>query len=416
TFSDIANAISIEYNHWLGDAFASGGSNGYDHKKMGITAKGGWESVKRHFREIGVNCQTTDFSCVGIGDMAGDVFGNGMLLSEHTCLVAAFNHMHIFIDPTPDAAKTFKERERLFNLPRSSWDDYNRELISAGGGIFLRSAKAITLTAQMQAMLGTDKTSMNPTELIKELLKMEVDLLWNGGIGTYIKSSRETNAEVGDRANDALRVNGKDVRAKIIGEGGNLGCTQLGRIEYALNGGRLNTDFVDNVGGVDCSDNEVNIKILLNAMVAEGEMTLKQRNRLLGEMTDEVSEIVIQDCKDQTRTISVTQVRGAEQLKEQIRFIQYLEKEGKLDRALEFLPTDDELAERMASGKALTRPELSVLVAYAKMVLKEQLLTTEITEDGFLSKLLISYFPKKLQGLYADKMASHPLRGEIIAT
>ncbi|MCH4296407.1 NAD-glutamate dehydrogenase [Shewanella sp. 3B26] len=416
TFSDIANAISIEYNHWLGDAFASGGSNGYDHKKMGITAKGGWESVKRHFREIGIDCQTTDFTCLGIGDMAGDVFGNGMLLSEHTCLVAAFNHMHIFIDPTPDAAATFKERQRLFDLPRSSWDDYNRELISKGGGIFLRSAKSITLSPEMQAMLGTDKTAMNPTELIKELLKMEVDLIWNGGIGTYIKSSRETNAEVGDRANDGLRVNGGDVRAKIIGEGGNLGCTQLGRIEYAMNGGRMNTDFVDNVGGVDCSDNEVNIKILLNAMVAEGEMTLKQRNRLLEEMTDEVSEIVLQDCKDQTRTISVTQVRGAEQLKEQIRFIHYLEKEGKLDRALEFLPTDDELAERLAAGKPLTRPELSVLVAYAKMVLKEQLVTAEITEDSFLSKLLVSYFPQKLQELYADKMTSHPLRGEIIAT
>lgn len=416
TFSDIANAISIEYNHWLGDAFASGGSNGYDHKKMGITAKGGWESVKRHFREIGIDCQTTDFTCLGIGDMAGDVFGNGMLLSEHTCLVAAFNHMHIFIDPNPDAAATFKERERLFNLPRSSWDDYNRDLISKGGGIFLRSAKSITLSPEMKQMLGTDKASMNPTELMKELLKMEVDLIWNGGIGTYVKSSRETNAEVGDRANDGLRVNGRDVRAKIIGEGGNLGCTQLGRIEYAMNGGRMNTDFVDNVGGVDCSDNEVNIKILLNAMVAEGEMTLKQRNRLLEEMTDEVSEIVLQDCKDQTRTISVTQVRGAEQLKEQIRFIHYLEKEGKLDRALEFLPTDDELAERLAAGKPLTRPELSVLVAYAKMVLKEQLLKPEITEDSFLSKLLVSYFPQKLQELYADKMNTHPLRGEIIAT
>ncbi|QYJ76918.1 NAD-glutamate dehydrogenase [Shewanella sp. FJAT-52076] len=416
TFSDIANAISIEYNHWLGDAFASGGSNGYDHKKMGITAKGGWESVKRHFREIGIDCQTTDFTCLGIGDMAGDVFGNGMLLSEHTCLVAAFNHMHIFIDPTPDAAASFKERERLFNLPRSSWEDYNRELISKGGGIFLRSAKSITLSPEMKQMLGTDKASMNPTELLKELLKMEVDLIWNGGIGTYVKSSRETNAEVGDRANDGLRVNGRDVRAKIIGEGGNLGCTQLGRIEYAMNGGRMNTDFVDNVGGVDCSDNEVNIKILLNAMVAEGEMTLKQRNRLLEEMTDEVSEIVLQDCKDQTRTISVTQVRGAEQLKEQIRFIHYLEKEGKLDRALEFLPTDDELAERLAAGKPLTRPELSVLVAYAKMVLKEQLLKPEITEDSFLSKLLVSYFPQKLQELYADKMNTHPLRGEIIAT
>lgn len=416
TFSDIANAISLEYHFWLGDAFASGGSNGYDHKKMGITAKGGWESVKRHFREMGIDCQTTDFSCLGIGDMAGDVFGNGMLLSKHTKLVAAFNHMHIFIDPNPDAALSYDERARLFALPRSSWEDYNRQLISQGGGIFLRSSKSIPLSAEMKQMLETEKTSMTPTELMKELLKMPVDLIWNGGIGTYVKSSRETHAEVGDRANDSLRVNGRELRAKIVGEGGNLGCTQLGRIEYAANGGRINTDFVDNVGGVDCSDNEVNIKILLNALVAEGELTLKQRNRLLVEMTEEVGQIVLQDCKDQTRTISVTQVRGAEQLKEQIRFIQYLEKEGKLDRALEFLPSEEELAERLASGRALTRPELSVLVAYAKMVLKEQLLTPEITEDTLLSQLLIAYFPKKLQELYSHRMVTHPLRGEIIAT
>ncbi|WP_198780143.1 NAD-glutamate dehydrogenase [Shewanella putrefaciens] len=416
TFSDIANSISLEYHFWLGDAFASGGSNGYDHKKMGITAKGGWESVKRHFREVGIDCQTTDFTCLGIGDMAGDVFGNGMLLSKHTKLIAAFNHMHIFIDPNPDTALSYDERARLFALPRSSWEDYNSKLISKGGGIFLRSSKSIPLSAEMKQMLATEKTSMTPTELMKELLKMPVDLIWNGGIGTYVKSSRETHAEVGDRANDALRVNGGELRAKIVGEGGNLGCTQLGRIEYASNGGRINTDFVDNVGGVDCSDNEVNIKILLNAMVTEGELTLKQRNRLLEEMTEEVGQIVLQDCKDQTRTISVTQVRGAEQLKEQIRFIQYLEKEGKLDRALEFLPSDDELAERLASGRALTRPELSVLVAYAKMVLKEQLVTPEITEDTLLSQLLIAYFPKKLQEKYSDRMATHPLRGEIIAT
>ncbi len=416
TFSDIANAISEEYNFWLGDAFASGGSNGYDHKKMGITARGAWESVKRHFREIGIDCQTTDFTCLAVGDMAGDVFGNGMLLSEHIRLVTAFNHMHIFIDPNPNAASSYTERARLFELPRSSWEDYNKELISKGGGIFLRSAKSISLTLEMKKMLGTKKASMTPTELLKELLKMKVDLLWNGGIGTYVKASTETHAEVGDRANDTLRVNGNEVQARIIGEGGNLGCTQLGRIEYANNGGRMNTDFVDNVGGVDCSDNEVNIKILLNAIVADGEMTLKQRNRLLVDMTDEVGRIVIQDCKDQTRTISVTQVRGAEQLKEQIRFIHYLEKDGKLDRSLEFIPSDDDLAERLANGKALTRPELSVLVAYAKMVLKEQLLTPEITDDPFLSQLLVAYFPQQLQEKYRDRMAAHPLRGEIIAT
>lgn len=416
TFSDIANEISEEYNFWLGDAFASGGSNGYDHKKMGITARGAWESVKRHFREIGIDCQTTDFTCLAVGDMAGDVFGNGMLLSEHTRLVTAFNHLHIFIDPNPDAASSYKERARLFELPRSSWEDYDQSLISKGGGIFSRSAKSISLTPEMKAMLETKKSTMTPNELLKELLKMKVDLIWNGGIGTYVKATSESHAEVGDRANDALRVNGNEVQARIIGEGGNLGCTQLGRIEYTANGGRMNTDFVDNVGGVDCSDNEVNIKILLNALVADGELTMKQRNRLLLDMTEEVSRIVLQDCKDQTRTISVTQVRGAEQLKEQIRFIHYLEKEDKLDRALEFLPTEDELAERLANGKALTRPELSVLVAYAKMVLKEQLLTPEITEDTFLSQLLIAYFPQQLKDQYSERMVAHPLRAEIIAT
>ncbi|MBV7314617.1 NAD-glutamate dehydrogenase [Shewanella sp. NIFS-20-20] len=416
TFSDIANAISLEYNFWLGDAFASGGSNGYDHKKMGITAKGAWESVKRHFREIGIDCQSTDFTCIAIGDMAGDVFGNGMLLSEHTCLVAAFNHMHIFIDPNPDAAVSYQERRRLFDLPRSSWTDYNSQLISQGGGIFLRSAKSINLSPEMKQMLDTKKSSMTPTELMKELLKSKVDLIWNGGIGTYVKASSETNAEVGDRANDALRINGNELNAKIMGEGGNLGFTQLGRIEYASKGGRINTDFVDNVGGVDCSDNEVNIKILLNALVADGELTLKQRNRLLEEMTEDVSEIVLNDCRAQTRTISVTQVHGADQLKEQIRFIQYLEKEGKLDRALEFLPSEDDLAERLAKNLPLTRPELSVLVAYGKMVLKEQLVTPEITDDSFLSKLLIDYFPQKLQQIYSGRMVQHPLRGEIIAT
>ncbi|WP_025822184.1 NAD-glutamate dehydrogenase [Shewanella marina] len=416
TFSDIANAIAIEYGFWLGDAFASGGSNGYDHKKMGITARGAWESVKRHFREMGIDCQTTDFTCVAVGDMAGDVFGNGMLLSRHTRLVAAFNHMHIFIDPNPDAETSYVERERLFALPRSSWEDYNTKLISKGGGIFQRSAKSIPLSKEIKTMLNTDKASMTPIELLKTLLKMEVDLIWNGGIGTYVKATSETHAEVGDRANDNLRVNGNEVRAKIIGEGGNLGCTQLGRIEYCANGGRMNTDFVDNVGGVDCSDNEVNIKILLNALVADGELTLKQRNNLLEEMTDEVSSIVLQDCKDQTRTISITQARGNEQLKEQIRYIHYLEKDGKLDRALEFLPSEDELADRLAGGRPLTRPELSVLVAYSKMVLKEQLLTAEITDDKFLGQLLINYFPQKLQDRYSEQMVNHPLRGEIIAT
>ncbi|GAA4896152.1 NAD-glutamate dehydrogenase [Ferrimonas pelagia] len=416
TFSDIANAISQEYDFWLNDAFASGGQFGYDHKKMAITARGAWESVKRHFRELGIDCQKTDFTCLAIGDMAGDVFGNGMLLSKHIRLQAAFNHMHIFIDPDPDPARSYKERARLFKLPRSSWEDYDASLIADGGGIFSRSAKSIKLTPQIKTMLGSKKGQMTPTELVHALLQMEVDLLWNGGIGTYVKSASETHVDVGDRANDAVRINGSQLRAKVVGEGGNLGLTQLGRIEYAEFGGRINTDFVDNVGGVDCSDNEVNIKILLDQLVAEGELTVKQRNHLLEEMTDEVAEIVLQDCREQTLSISVTEINKDTQLKEQIRFIHYLEKEGKLDRALEFLPADDELGERMAAGHGLTRPELAVLVAYAKMVLKEQLVDPVITDNAELSKRLLRYFPQRLQAKFASNMSEHPLRGEIIAT
>jgi glutamate dehydrogenase len=416
TFSDIANGIAIEYNFWLGDAFASGGSVGYDHKKMGITARGAWESVKRHFREMDINCQTTDFTAVAIGDMAGDVFGNGMLLSKHIRLQVAFNHLHIFVDPNPDAAASYPERERLFNLPRSSWEDYNKELISSGGGVFSRAAKSITLSPEMKKMLGTKKASMTPNELIKASLMMEFDLLWNGGIGTYIKHSKETDADVGDRANDALRINGKDLGAKVFGEGGNLGATQLGRIEFAAKGGRVNTDFIDNVGGVACSDNEVNIKILLNGLVAEGDLTRKQRDELLYSMTDEVSELVLKDCYRQTHTLSITQSKGTSTLKEKIRFIHALEKEGKLDRAIEFIPTDEELAERAAAGRDLTRPELSVLVSYAKMVLKESLVTDEITENPYYRQLLVKSFPRPLREKFNDAMNNHPLRKEIIAT
>ena len=416
TFSDLANSVAAEYNFWLGDAFASGGSNGYDHKAMGITAKGGWESVKRHFREMGINCQTTDFTAVAIGDMAGDVFGNGMLLSKHIRLQVAFNHLHIFVDPNPDAAASYPERERLFNLPRSSWEDYNKELISSGGGVFSRAAKSITLSPEMKKMLGTKKASMTPNELIKASLMMEFDLLWNGGIGTYIKHSKETDADVGDRANDALRINGKDLGAKVFGEGGNLGATQLGRIEFAAKGGRVNTDFIDNVGGVACSDNEVNIKILLNGLVAEGDLTRKQRDELLYSMTDEVSELVLKDCYRQTHTLSITQSKGTSTLKEKIRFIHALEKEGKLDRAIEFIPTDEELAERAAAGRDLTRPELSVLVSYAKMVLKESLVTDEITENPYYRQLLVKSFPRPLREKFNDAMNNHPLRKEIIAT
>ncbi|WP_166376834.1 NAD-glutamate dehydrogenase [Pseudoalteromonas sp. Z9A4] len=416
TFSDIANGIANEYNFWLGDAFASGGSVGYDHKKMGITAKGAWESVKRHFREMDIDCQTTDFTAVAIGDMAGDVFGNGMLLSKHIRLQVAFNHMHIFVDPNPDAATSYPERERLFNMPRSSWDDYNKELISAGGGVFSRAAKSITLSPEMKKMLGTKKASMTPNELIKASLMMEFDLLWNGGIGTYIKNSKETDADVGDRANDALRINGKDLGAKVLGEGGNLGVTQLGRVEFASKGGRVNTDFIDNVGGVACSDNEVNIKILLNGLVAEGDLTRKQRDELLYSMTDEVSQLVLKDCYRQTHTISITQSKGTSTLKEKIRFIHALEKDGKLNRAIEFIPSDEELAERAAAGKDLTRPELSVLVSYAKMVLKESLVSDEITENPYYRQLLVKSFPRPLREKFNDAMNNHPLRKEIIAT
>ncbi|SQD77212.1 NAD-glutamate dehydrogenase [Moritella yayanosii] len=416
TFSDIANEISAEYNFWLGDAFASGGSVGYDHKKMGITAKGAWESVKRHFREMGINCQEEEFTCIAIGDMAGDVFGNGMLLSKSTKLIAAFNHMHIFIDPTPDCATSFEERKRLFNLPRSSWSDYDRSIMSKGSGIFLRSAKAITLTSEIKKMLGTNVSLMTPTDLIKAILTSQADLLWNGGIGTYVKAITETNNDVGDRANDHVRINGNELNVKIVGEGGNLGCTQLGRIEYAKNGGRINSDFIDNVGGVDCSDNEVNIKILLNSIVSNGDLTRKQRNELLYSMTDEVSKIVLNNAYKQTLSVSVTQTRAPEQLKEQIRFMQLLERSGKLNRQLEFLPNEDELAERLAKNEGLTRPELSVLLAYAKMQLKEQLNCPEVYEDEFLSKLLITAFPELLQDRYKDQMQLHPLKNEIIAT
>jgi glutamate dehydrogenase len=416
TFSDIANGISDEYEFWLGDAFASGGSVGYDHKGMGITARGGWESVKRHFREMDIDCQTTDFTCVGVGDMSGDVFGNGMLLSEHTRLICAFNHLHIFFDPNPDAQASYKERQRLFDNPSLSWSDYSEKLISKGGGIFSRSAKSIDLTPEMKKWLSTKQTKMTPNALINAVLQMPVDLFWNGGIGTYIKGSEESHAEVGDRANDGLRVNGNQVRAKIIGEGGNLGVTQLGRIEFAGNGGRVNTDFIDNVGGVDCSDNEVNIKVLLNSLVGDGDLTVKQRNELLYEMTDDVAELVLQDCYRQTQSISITEQNGSSLLKEQTRFIHGIEKQGKLNRELEFLPTDDEISDRLTKNKGLTRPELSVLIAYAKMLLKEDLNIPEITNNPYHNQLLITAFPDVLRQRYTQQMQNHPLKSEIVAT
>jgi len=418
TFSDIANGISAEHGYWLGDAFASGGSVGYDHKGMGITAKGAWESVMRHFRAMGRDCQTQDFAVVGVGDMSGDVFGNGMLLSRHIKLLAAFDHRHIFIDPTPDPASSFTERERMFKLPRSSWDDYDRSLISAGGGIYPRSAKTIALTPEARASLGIDESieQMSPAELMNAILKAPVDLLWNGGIGTYVKASTESHAEVGDRANNGLRVDGKELRCKVVGEGGNLGMTQRGRIEAAQNGVLLNTDFIDNSAGVDTSDHEVNIKILLGAAVKRGELTMEQRNTLLASMTDEVGELVLNDNYRQNQAISLMESMSTSRLGSFGHFIRTLESQGLLDRAIEFLPSDTELGERKARGQGLTRPELSVLLSYDKIVIFNELLDSDVPEDPHLSKELVRYFPKALQEGYIADMENHRLRREIIAT
>lgn len=416
TFSDIANGVSIDYGFWLDDAFASGGSFGYDHKKMGITARGAWESVKRHFREIGHNTQEQDFTVVGIGDMAGDVFGNGMLLSEHIRLIGAFNHMHIFVDPDPDAAAGFAERKRLFDLPRSSWADYDAKLLSKGGAIFERSAKALKLSKQIQDRFGIEKDTVTPGELINILLKTEVDLMWFGGIGTYVKASTESQADAGDRANDALRVNASELRCKVLAEGGNLGITQRGRIEYALAGGRLNTDAIDNSAGVDTSDHEVNIKILLGSVVAAGDMTLKQRNIVLAKMTDEVADLVLRDNYLQTQAISRARFQGIEFLDDQARLIRFLERDGRLNRAVEFLPDDETLAERAAAKQGLTRPELSVLVPYAKLWLYDTLLSTDLPDDPRLVNDLVRYFPEPVRVSYRKAIETHRLRREIIAT
>ncbi|HTN49461.1 MAG TPA: NAD-glutamate dehydrogenase domain-containing protein, partial [Burkholderiaceae bacterium] len=416
TFSDYANAISAEYGHWLGDAFASGGSAGYDHKKMGITARGAWESVKRHFREMGIDTQTTDFTCAGIGDMSGDVFGNGMLLSRHIRLIAAFDHRHIFIDPSPDTAASFVERERMFALPRSSWADYNTSVISAGGGIWSRSEKSIPVSPQAQSVLGVKASQMTPTELITAILKAPVDLLYNGGIGTYVKAATETHIDVGDRANDAVRINGADLRCKVIGEGGNLGFTQRGRIEAAMSGVRLYTDAIDNSAGVDTSDHEVNIKILLSMPMADGRLTLEQRNALLAEMTDDVGALVLEDNYFQTQALSVGVHTARKLLEQQQRFIRFLEKEGRLNRALEFLPDDETIAERRAMGHALTGPERAVLLAYSKMWLFDELLTSELPDDPWVAGALQRYFPRRVQGSFAGDIGRHPLKREIVAT
>jgi glutamate dehydrogenase len=416
TFSDIANGIAIEYGFWLGDAFASGGSAGYDHKKMGITAKGAWVGVQRHFRERDINVQQDSISVVGIGDMAGDVFGNGLLMSDKLLLVAAFNHLHIFIDPNPEPANSFVERQRLFDLPRSSWTDYDTSIMSEGGGIFSRSAKSIAISPQMKERFDISADKLTPTELLNALLKAPVDLLWNGGIGTYVKSSEESHADVGDKANDALRVNGNELRCKVVGEGGNLGMTQLGRVEFGLNGGGSNTDFIDNAGGVDCSDHEVNIKILLNEVVQAGDMTEKQRNQLLESMTDEVGNLVLGNNYKQTQALSLAARRAYERIAEYKRLMNDLEARGKLDRAIEFLPSEEQMAERIAGGHGLTRAELSVLISYSKIDLKEALLESRVPDDDYLTRDMETAFPPSLASKFADAMRSHRLKREIVST
>jgi glutamate dehydrogenase len=416
TFSDIANEISLDYGFWLGDAFASGGSQGYDHKKMGITARGAWVAVKRHFRELGRDIGQEPFSVVGIGDMAGDVFGNGMLREKTIKLVGAFNHAHIFIDPHPDPAKSFAERERLFNLPRSQWSDYDASLISQGGGIWSRQAKSIPLSPEARALLGIEAESSPPEMLIKALLKAPVDLLWFGGIGNYVKAATESQAEANDRTNDSLRIDAKDLCAKVIGEGANMAVTQRGRVEFGLNGGRLNTDAIDNSAGVDASDHEVNIKILVNAVVADGDMTMKQRNSLLVEMTEEVGQLVLRDNFMQTQALSLIAADGVDGLDNQERLMRFLEKAGRLDRAIEFLPDGEQVAERLAARRGLTRPEIAVLLAYVKIWLFDEIQAGSLADDPALADELVRYFPTALQQNWRAAMDRHRLKREIVST
>ncbi|HYH35094.1 MAG TPA: NAD-glutamate dehydrogenase [Nocardioides sp.] len=418
TFSDIANAIATERGFWLGDAFASGGSNGYDHKVMGITARGAWESVKRHFRELDVDPQTTDITVVGVGDMSGDVFGNGMLLSEHIQLVAAFDHRHVFLDPDPDPALSLRERARLFSLPRSSWADYDPALLSPGGGVHPRTAKSVPVTPQVAARLGlpAGTTVLSPDDLVRAILLAPVDLFWNGGIGTYVKSSTEQHTEVGDRTNDAVRVDGADLRVRVVGEGGNLGLTQRGRIEAAWHGVKLNTDAVDNSAGVDCSDHEVNIKILLDRLVTDGVLDGEERNRTLRRMTDDVARLVLRDNDEQNRVLSVETVFARENLPAHRRFLEALESSGQLDRGLEALPTTAELDRRARAGAGLTTPELSVLLAYAKISLSAAVLASPLPDEAWARAALRTYFPVELGESYGDRLDEHPLHREIITT
>ena len=414
TFSDIANSISLERGFWLGDAFASGGSAGYDHKEMGITARGAWESVKRHFRNLGTDVQSTDVTAVGIGDMSGDVFGNGMILSRHLKLIGAFNHLHVFLDPHPDPETSFQERERLFGLPRSTWEDYDPSLISKGGGVWPRTSKSIPLSAEVRQMLKVDAQQMTPNELIHALLAAPVDLLWNGGIGTYVKASTETHGDVGDKANDPVRIDATELRARVVGEGGNLGFTQLARVEYARSGGRINTDAIDNSAGVDCSDHEVNIKILLDAVVVDGDLTVKQRNSLLAEMTNDVAQLVLKDNYRQTQALSNAVAQALPMVDVHARYMRWLEQSGPLDRNLEGLPSDEALAERKAAGEGLTSPEFAVLLAYTKIEVYEELLASAIAEDPYLSAELERYFPSAISARFGERMDGHRLRREII--
>ena len=418
TFSDIANDVTDSYGFWLGDAFASGGSVGYDHKAMGITAKGAWESVRRHFREMGVDTQSEDFTVAGIGDMSGDVFGNGMLLSEHIRLIAAFDHRHIFVDPDPDAASSFQERRRLFDLPRSSWEDYDSTLISPGGGVFSRQQKSIPISARVREVLVIDEqvTEMTPPEFIRAILRAPVDLLFNGGIGTYIKAEAESDAAVGDRANDTVRVNANQLRAKVIGEGGNLGVTSLGRVEFDLCGGRINTDALDNSAGVDCSDHEVNIKILVDSLVGAAKIDAAERGELLASMTDEVSRLVLTDNSDQNDLMGTSRANAPSLLNVHARQIRQLEEQRGLNRELEALPTDKEINRRLELGAGLTSPELATLMAHVKLALKEQVLASDIPDQEAFAARLPQYFPAQLRDNFAPEIRNHQLRREIVAT
>jgi len=416
SFSDLANAIAAEYGFWLGDAFASGGSAGYDHKKMGITARGAWECVKRHFRELGVDIMREPFTVAGIGDMSGDVFGNGMLLSPQLRLVAAFDHRHVFLDPTPDVRRSFRERARLFRLARSSWADYNRACLGGGGMIFERAQKSVALTPQARSLLGLDAERATPVEVVRAILKLPVDLLWNGGIGTYVKASEERHGEIGDRANDAVRINGCELRARVLGEGGNLGCSQRGRIEYAQHGGRLNTDFVDNSAGVNTSDIEVNLKIMLAGTAGGPAPRGARRRALLASVTDVVAAQVLHNNYLQSQAISLLEQRSAADLGDHQQLLRALERDGDLNRALEFLPSDTEIEDRIVRGTGLTRPELAVLLAYGKIALNHALTQADIAADPYLAGELERYFPASWRRRFAVRIAHHRLRSQLIAT